>query len=66
MQTLGLNNRQANAVLYVQDKAKITNKEYQRLNDISNSTATYELKELVNDFALLKVSGAGAGTFYHL
>ncbi|MBX3162992.1 MAG: hypothetical protein KF900_00810 [Bacteroidetes bacterium] len=63
---LGLNNRQVKAVLYVKEKGKITNKEYQVLNDISNRTATNELTELVTNFAVLKVSGAGAGTFYHL
>ncbi|WP_262250263.1 hypothetical protein [Parapedobacter soli] len=66
LQSLGLNGRQVKAVLFVKEKGKITNKEYQRLNDISNRTATNELTALVSGFAVLKVSGAGAGTFYHL
>ncbi len=66
LQTLGLNDRQVKAVLYAKEKGKITNKEYQALNDISNRTATNELTELVKGFAILKVSGAGAGTFYHI
>jgi ATP-dependent DNA helicase RecG len=39
-------------------------KEYQEINDISNRTATNELKELAEEFCLMKMSGAGAGTFY--
>lgn len=62
--TLGLNARQVKAVLYVKEKGKITNKEYQEINDISNRTATNELKELVEKLGLMRMSGAGAGTFY--
>lgn len=61
---LGLNARQVKAVQYVKEKGKITNKEYQEINDISNRTATNELKELVEKFGLMGMSGAGAGTFY--
>ena len=63
---LGLNERQIKAVQYVKERRKITNKEYQEINDISNRTATNELKELVEKFGLLGMSGAGAGTFYEL
>ncbi|MEA5126923.1 MAG: DNA/RNA helicase domain-containing protein [Proteiniphilum sp.] len=62
--TLGLNARQVKAVLYVKEKGKITNKEYQEINDISNRTATNERKELVEKLGLMRMSGAGAGTFY--
>lgn len=61
---LGLNARQVKAVQYVKEKGKITNKEYQEINGISNRTATNELKELVEEFGLMKMSGAGAGIFY--
>ena len=63
---IGLNERQVKAVLYVREKGKITNKEYQELNQISNRTATSDLKELVENFKILKISGAGASTFYHI
>lgn len=63
---LGLNQRQIKAVLYVKEKGKITNKEYQEINDISSRTATNELKELVEKFGIMGMSGAGAGTFYKL
>jgi len=64
LKELGLNERQIRAVLYVKEKRKITNKEYQEINQISNRTATYELKELVETFNLLKMSGASVGTYY--
>lgn len=59
-----LNARQIKAVLYVKEKGRITNKEYQEINKISNRTATYELKELVEKFDILKSSGASVGTYY--
>jgi len=61
---LGLNARQVKAVQYVKEKGRITNSEYQAINEISNRTATNELKELVDKFGLFGMSGAGAGTFY--
>jgi ATP-dependent DNA helicase RecG len=64
LKELGLNDRQVKAVLYVKEKGKITNKEYQEINQISNRTATYELKELVEKFDILKISGASVGTYY--
>jgi predicted HTH transcriptional regulator len=64
LQKIGLNVRQIRAVLYVKEKRKITNKEYQEINEISNRTATYELKELIEKFNILKISGASVGTYY--
>lgn len=49
---LGLNARQIKAVQYVKEKGKITNKQYQEINQISNRTATYELKELFEKFGI--------------
>lgn len=63
---LGLNARQIKAVQYVKERGRITNKEYQEINEISNRTATNELKELVEKFGIMGMSGAGAGTFYEL
>jgi ATP-dependent DNA helicase RecG len=60
----GLKERQIKALLYVKEKGKITNSEYQKINEIGNRTATYELKELVEKFNLLKMSGASVGTYY--
>ncbi|MDR3046976.1 MAG: putative DNA binding domain-containing protein [Bacteroidales bacterium] len=64
LKELGLNERQIKAVLYVKEKGKITNSEYQEINSISNRTATYELKELVEEFDIFKISGASVGTYY--
>jgi ATP-dependent DNA helicase RecG len=66
LQTLGLNDRQVKAVLFAKDKGKITNSEYQKLNDCSRNTASNDLTELVEK-NILKPSGQrGAGAFYTL
>ena len=44
----GFNERQVRAVMYVKENERVTNREYQTLNKISNRTATYELTELVD------------------
>jgi ATP-dependent DNA helicase RecG len=66
LKELGLNDRQIKAVLYVRENGKITNKEYQKINSVSNRTATSDLKELVENFNIVKMSGKGASTFYHI
>ena len=64
LKKLGLNNRQIKAVLYVKEKGKITNKEYQMLNSCSRNTATNDLRDLMNK-GILKESGKkGAGAYY--
>lgn len=65
LKQLGLSERQIKAVFYVKEKGRITNKEYQELNDISKPTATRDLKELTQSFEILKAEGGlGAGRFY--
>lgn len=67
LQTLGLNDRQVKAVLYAKDKGKITNSDYQTLNDISKRTATTELTELADKFKVLTKTGtSGAGIYYKI
>ncbi len=67
LQTLGLNDRQVKAVLYAKDKGKITNSDYQTLNDISKRTATTELTELADKFKILTKTGtSGAGIYYKI
>ena len=54
----GLNERQIKAVMYVKEKGKITNKEYQELNAVSNKTAFLELSDLKEkNFLITKGSG---------
>ena len=66
LQSLNLNDRQVKAVLFTKEKGKLTNSDYQTLNDVSRETATIDLKELI-DKQLIKPSGQkGAGAFYTL
>lgn len=66
LHTLSLNYRQVKAVLFTKDKGKITNSEYQTINDCSRNTASNDLTALVEK-DLLKPSGQkGAGAFYTL
>jgi ATP-dependent DNA helicase RecG len=61
---LGLSDRQIKAVLYVKEHGRITNKEYQEINDISKRTAAYDLVEMVEKYKIFKQ--AGAGTYYEI
>lgn len=66
LQTLGLNDRQVKAVLFAKDKGKITNSEYQELNDIKKSVTATELQDLADKGVLVKVGSTGRGTKYIL
>lgn len=66
LQTLGLNDRQVKAVLYAKDKGKITNSEYQEINDIKKSVSATELQDLTDRGILIKVGSTGRGTKYIL
>jgi ATP-dependent DNA helicase RecG len=62
---LGLNERQINAVLYVKENGKITNKEYQELNNTIDRTALRDIEELM-DKDILKREGDGKNTYYRI
>lgn len=66
LQAKGLNPRQIKAIMYVKEKGKITNKEYQEINQVSKRTSTSELTDLVSKYNLLENKGVGAGSFYKL
>ena len=66
LQKLGLNERQIKAVLYVKEKEKITNGEYQTINSVAKPTATRDLSELTDTYKILKNTGFGAGSIYEL
>jgi ATP-dependent DNA helicase RecG len=67
LKTLNLSNRQVKAILFVKDKGKITNSDYQTLNDVSKATATRDLTELTETHKILKRTGyIGVGTNYIL
>jgi len=60
----GLNERQIKAVMYVKQRGKITNKDYQELNNVKERMATIELAKLVEKGILRKSGTTGKGTFY--
>ena len=66
LQQLGLNERQIKAVLYVKEKGRITNKEYQELNTIGKSVVIDELRDLVEKQVFLKIGETGRGIYYEL
>lgn len=66
LQAKGLNPRQIKAIMYVKEKGKITNSEYQKINTVARQTATKELNELTKVFKLLINRGYGAGSYYEL
>jgi len=63
---MGLNERQIKAVMYVKEKGKITNREYQELSqDISRITATRDLKELLEK-GIFKIVGKGKRDLHYI
>jgi ATP-dependent DNA helicase RecG len=64
LRNLGLNERQIKAVIYVKEKGKITNKEYQELSVCSRNTATNDLRELIQKGVMRESGKKGAGAFY--
>lgn len=61
---MGLNERQIKAVMYVKEKGKITNKEYQEINACSRNTATNDLRKLIQKKIIKESGKRGAGAFY--
>ena len=62
----GLNERQIKSVKYVKEKGKITNKEYQKVSNISERTATRDLSSLVSKGIFKQIGTTGKGTEYIL
>ena len=60
----GLNERQTKGILYAKQQGRITNADYQRLNDCSRNTASADLKELVQQNWLKQQGTKGAGSYY--
>jgi ATP-dependent DNA helicase RecG len=63
---MGLNERQIKAVMYVKEKGKITNKEYQILTGISRQMTTIDLNQLIKKKILARIGKSGAGIAYKL
>jgi len=66
LKEMGLNDRQVKAVIYVKEKGKITNKEYQEITKISRQMATIELTNMVDRGVFIKIGKAGKGVAYQL
>ena len=67
LKSLGINERQERAILFIKERGKISNSDYQELNNISKVTATRDLSELVEKYEILRRAGdIGAGTIYVL
>lgn len=66
LKSIGLNERQIQAIKFIKENGKITNSEYQANYGVARNTATRDLSELV-DRGILKSSEAkGAGSYYEL
>lgn len=65
LKELGLNERQIKAVLYVKEKGRITNAEYQGINEISERTASRDLEDLMNKEIFTR-EGDGKNTYYKI
>ena len=63
---LPLNERQRKAIQYLKERSRITNKDYQQLNQCSRNTASNDLKELIKLGLVLQAGRRGAGSFYVL
>jgi len=61
---MGLNVRQIKAILYVKEKGKITNKEYRKICETSERTATRDLSDLVKRNIFEQIGETGKGTQY--
>lgn len=64
LRKMGLNERQIKAVMYVKEKGKITNKEYQKEFSVSRQTATRDLTDLVNKEVFM-LHGTGKRTVFY-
>ena len=66
LQTLGLNDRQVKIVLHAKENGKITNSDYQTLNNVSKPTATRDLSELVRKKIIIMQGSGKRDTHYTL
>lgn len=62
---LGLNARQVKAVSYVKEKGRITNSDYQAINEISDRTSSRDLEDLVAKGVLKRV-GDKKSAYYEI
>jgi ATP-dependent DNA helicase RecG len=65
LKQLGLNDRQIKAVLYAKEKGRITNKDYQSINKVSERTASREINGLTKANIFEQAGTYGAGSFFN-
>jgi ATP-dependent DNA helicase RecG len=65
LSSLGINERQTRAVEYLKKNAKITNSDYQKINQVTKKTSSRDLLELVKREIILKKGNTGKGVFYN-
>jgi ATP-dependent DNA helicase RecG len=65
LKSLNLNERQVKAVLCLKTKGRLTNKEYQEINNTTDRTALRDLDRLV-ELNIIKRLGVKKGTYYEL
>lgn len=65
LKNLELNERQKKATEYIGEYGRITNREYQKLNKVSNKTAYQELSDLLKR-QIIEKKGAGKYVYYIL
>ncbi len=66
LKKLGLNERQIKSMQFLKENKKITNKDYQQINNCSRNTATNDLSDLVAKGLINQSDTKGAGSFYTL
>jgi ATP-dependent DNA helicase RecG len=65
LKSLNLNERQVKAVLYLKTKGRLTNQEYQEINNTTDRTALRDLETLV-ELNIIKRLGVKKGAYYKL
>jgi ATP-dependent DNA helicase RecG len=66
LREMGLNERQIKGALFAKEKNRITNKDYQGLNNCSRNTASNDLADLLRREIFISSDIKGAGAFYQL
>lgn len=66
LRKMGLNERQIKAVIYVKEKGKITNSEYQLYFGVKKRQATDDLRELESKALFERIGTTGKGVYYIL
>jgi len=66
LRKMGLNERQVKSVMYVKEKGRITNTEYQKIAGTIHKTASRDLVDLVGKKIFNQIGTTGKGTYYIL